>query len=554
MLKKKIFRNSMYTVRTRNELDSVIKECKTLDLNFIVIYSIKRMCPLVRELSISSEGFWSICAVLRLRGECKFYSRVNYISSSDILNIVRGSKDHISIAKNLAEKLGVCPYYALLRFTDLVDIIIFTYPYLFKESIWLSTFRDLDTSQTLLVIDEAHNLLNIGGVMGDSLSVKDLRKAIDEALDLSAEDIAEVLKNILSISLNNVNEKGYVYIGKDRLGIDVAFVDKVSNLAFTAIIKVMKDFEYKYNIAKLDLALSKIAKFLYSIINPDYDIFLSKDFYNHVLLSSLPINFTPLRRALEKFPAVIMMSATPPSLEFLEKSVKIPMHIFQIDAEDYGTHNYLKENSITVIFIGATTSYKSRSKAVFNIYRDLIEKVYMVTPRGITLAVYPSYEVMNAILRELVVENAFTESGHAISEIMSSIISKPKVLLNVVAGGRLAEGIEFTSNGVSLVKSVIVVGVPYPQPDEYVEKFRQSVIGSGGSYIDYYRDIAIVRILQAVGRAIRSENDYAFVVLADRRYVNPELLKRLGLRPRVVTSNINKLVQIAESYFSQVEK
>ncbi|MCC6016167.1 MAG: ATP-dependent DNA helicase [Desulfurococcaceae archaeon] len=552
MLRRGVFERVMYTVRTRNELDPVIKECKSLDLDFVVVYSIKRMCPLARDSNISSEGFWSICAVLRLRGECRFYSGVSTVSSYDVVKIVKDSEDHLSIAKNLADRIGVCPYYTLIRFVNDVDVAILTYPYIFKESIWLATFRDYDASQTLLVIDEAHNILNIGSIMGETISIKDLKKAIDESLDLSAEDVAERLKNILYISINNVSGKGYTYIGKEKLGVDTGFVDKVSNLVFTAIVKAMKNFEYKYNIAKLDIALSRVSKFLSLLVNPNYDVYTSKDFYNQLVLSVLLTNFIPLEKIFEKFSAAILMSATPPSAEFLKNAIKIDKHVLQVDVEDFGAHNYLKENSVTVIFTGATTSYRSRNKAVFNIYKELIVRVYEVVPRGIILVVYPSYDVMNTIAEELAIENAIVESGHTPLDVLNFVIHKPKVLLNIVAGGRLAEGIEFVVNGKSLVESVIVVGIPYPQPDDYVEKLRQSIVKGGGSYVDYYRDIAAVRVLQAIGRAIRNENDYAFVILADRRYVNPEILKRLGLRPRVITNNISKIIQVANNYFNQI--
>lgn len=552
IFKRGEFTKAFYTVRTRNELDPVIKECKVLGLNFVVLYSVRRMCPLAKDFQVSNEGFWSICTVLRLRGECKFYTRVNGVASSDILSIVKEFNDHVSIAKGISDKLGVCPYYALLQSMNDVDVISFTYPYVFKESIWSSIFKDFDISQTLLIVDEAHNLLNIGGVMGESTTVGDLRKAAEEALRLSADDVAEVLKNILSLALDKAPDKGYKYLGKERLGIDKTFFDKVLNLSITAIIKAMKNFEYKLNISKLDLAISRIAKFFLSIENVDYDVFISKDANGRITLSSLPISFNPLKIALERFPAIILMSATPPSQEFISRSIKISKQVLSIDVEDLGSKNYLRDNSTSVIFSGATTSYRVRNDIVFNVYRNLIEKLYYVTPKGVVMVVYPSYEVMSSILKNLSIDELVVEGVQALSEIMSLVTSRPKILLNVVAGGKLTEGVEFVFNGESLIKTVIVVGVPYPQPDDYVEKLRLSIVGSGGSYVDYYKDIAVVRVLQAIGRAIRSENDYAFVVLADRRYIDQSIMKRLRLKPRAITRNVDTVVQIAYSYFKQL--
>ncbi|MEM1644768.1 MAG: ATP-dependent DNA helicase [Ignisphaera sp.] len=555
VLGKERLNNIMYAVRTRNELDPVIRECKVLNLSFTVIYSINRMCPLVKDANISLEGFWTICAVLRLRGECKYFTRASSASFDNINNVVRGSEDHSTIARNLAKDLGICPYFTLLQLVDHAKVIAFTYPYLFKENIWLNTFRDFNTSQTLLIVDETHNLLNLGSVMGESISLNDIRKAIDEAASLSAEDVVDSLRNILEIMININHQRGYKYVGKKLLSIDSSLIDKLDNLVFSAIIKAMKDFEYKLNIAKLDFALSRVAKFLESAINDNYDIFIFKDPYGTISISSLPINFVPLKGVLEKFPVSVLMSATPPSREFVVNCIKIQREVYEVDVEDFGARNFVRENTAIVIFTGATTSYKARSKEIYETYRKLVEAVFRHVPTGITLAVYPSYEVMYSVVSDLKDENIIVEGSEPLSELMRRMAykSSDKLLFNVVAGGRLTEGIEFVVDEESLVKSVVVVGIPYPQPDDYIELLKRNITTSGGSYTGYYRDIAVARILQAIGRAIRSESDYAFVVLADKRYLYRTVLSKLHLQPKAVTRDLRRVVQLEISFFEQMQ-
>ncbi|MEM2201327.1 MAG: ATP-dependent DNA helicase [Ignisphaera sp.] len=547
--------NVMYAVRTRNELDPVIRECRALGLSFTVIYSIKRMCPLVKDINISPEGFWSICAVLRLRGECKYYTRTSGVTVDDVENVVKNSENHSAVAKSLARSLNICPYFALLQLTNYVEVITFTYPYIFKESIQIATFRDFDVSQTLLIIDEAHNLLNLGSIMSESIGLNDVGKALDEAASLSAEDVVDALRNILAIGLNTSAQRGYKYVGKESLNIDPLLIDKISNLAFSAITRAMKGFEYKLNITKLDFALSKVAKFLESAISENYDVFISKDQYGSISLASLPINFVPLKTILEKFPVSILMSATPPSREFIVNCIKVRKDISEVDVEDFGAKNFLKENASIVIFTGATTSYRVRGRGVYETYRRLVEAVFRHVPKGIMVAVYPSYEFMYSVVNNLKDEKVIVEGSEPLSELMQKIASRSldKLLLNVVAGGRLTEGVEFIVGEESLIKSVVVVGIPYPQPDDYVELIKRNIVAGGGSYADYYRDIATVRVLQAIGRAIRKENDCAFVVLADRRYLYRTVIRKLHLQPRAVTSDLKKVIELEISFFEQTQ-
>ncbi|MEM5876832.1 MAG: helicase C-terminal domain-containing protein, partial [Ignisphaera sp.] len=205
----------------------------------------------------------------------------------------------------------------------------------------------------------------------------------------------------------------------------------------------------------------------------------------------------------------------------------------------------LRENAVVIMFTGATTSYRERTERMFKTYSKLIETLYRAHRGGVIMVVYPSYEVMNSIVSLISSDiEMITESLKPLSQVIDEISRKEKVVVNTVAGGRLAEGIELTVNGESLIKAVVVVGVPYPQPDDYIEFIKKDLQKKGYMYIEYYRDLAIMRVLQAVGRAIRSEKDYALIVLADRRYRQKKLLEKIKLNIKTVTDSINTIEKI----------
>lgn len=553
LIEDNVWDRVVYTVRTRNELDPVIRECRRLGVSFSILYSVKRMCPYARKSTISSESFWAVCTALRLKGLCRFYLRAVNTDIEGVLKVLGRYEDHASIAKGIADELNACPYFTLMGLVDRADVVVLTYPYVFKESIRASTLRDLDVSRSFLIVDEAHNLLNIGSMMGESIGLHSIEKTIAEAVKMGAEDVAEAMKSWIKF-LRSPNDKGYRYIGKEALNIDKSLIRRIESLALDAVLKAVKSLrdDVAIDMDSLDLSLSRIAKFLYTAIDENYDLFISVNQFGVVSLSALPVNFIPLKEVLEMFPAVILMSGTPPSTDFVSRCIGVSKRVQYVDVEDFGARNHLRDNTLTVVFTSATTSYRARDEPMYSVYRKLVESVYSATPRGVVMAVYPSYEVMSAVVSGLETLNIVVEGEEPLADVMQKVLSRDKVLLNAVAGGRLTEGIEIVYRGESLVKSVVIVGVPYPQPDDYTELLKRNTASSGRLYEDYYKDVAVVRVLQAIGRAIRSENDYVFVVLADKRFAYSDIVKRLRLRIRAIISSIERVAELADSFFCQL--
>ncbi|KAF9956798.1 DEAD H (Asp-Glu-Ala-Asp His) box helicase 11 [Mortierella alpina] len=117
------------------------------------------------------------------------------------------------------------------------------------------------------------------------------------------------------------------------------------------------------------------------------------------------------------------------------------------------------------------------------------------------------------------------------------------VLFSVV-GGKMSEGINFSDR---LGRGVIVVGMPFPNKGspELQERMRymdqvqyserqQQQLQTGSSTAmrmtagsEYYENLCMRAVNQSIGRAIRHQNDYAVVVLLDRRYGAPRIRKKL---------------------------
>ncbi|KAI0164563.1 DNA repair helicase [Xylariaceae sp. FL1272] len=112
--------------------------------------------------------------------------------------------------------------------------------------------------------------------------------------------------------------------------------------------------------------------------------------------------------------------------------------------------------------------------------------------------------------------------------------AKPRgALLLSVVGGKMSEGINFSDR---LGRCVIIVGLPYPNihsPDwkariEYIESTtvqrlnhmprEQAVATAKQAARDFYENACMRAVNQSIGRAIRHRNDYAAIILLDRRF------------------------------------
>jgi chromosome transmission fidelity protein 1 len=125
-------------------------------------------------------------------------------------------------------------------------------------------------------------------------------------------------------------------------------------------------------------------------------------------------------------------------------------------------------------------------------------------------------------------------------------------LLLSVVGGKMSEGINFSDR---LGRCVVIVGLPYPNinsPEwkarsEYIESSaltrltaepltdsqprrltqEEAAAASKQSARDFYENACMRAVNQSIGRAIRHRNDYAAIVLVDRRFSTERIKGKL---------------------------
>jgi chromosome transmission fidelity protein 1 len=114
-------------------------------------------------------------------------------------------------------------------------------------------------------------------------------------------------------------------------------------------------------------------------------------------------------------------------------------------------------------------------------------------------------------------------------------------LLFAVIGGTLSEGINFSD---ALGRGVVVVGLPFPNPHsaewkakmEYISAMETKRGGDGRAAArEFFENTCMRAVNQCVGRAIRHKDDYAAIMLLDRRYGTKRIQDKL---PKWIRSSL----------------
>ena len=136
-----------------------------------------------------------------------------------------------------------------------------------------------------------------------------------------------------------------------------------------------------------------------------------------------------------------------------------------------------------------------------------------------------------------------------LQEYSEAIMTKNGGLICCTIGGKLSEGINFSDNLARFYylayffSCVFVIGLPFPnigdvvlnEKKRYIKEFitqnktisSQEAARYNNRANEYFEDLCMNSLNQAIGRAIRHINDYAVIILADKRYQRDSIKNKL---------------------------
>ena len=319
--------------------------------------------------------------------------------------------------------------------------------------------------------------------------------------------------------------------------------------------------------------LTSSQAFLLSLMNPSAEgvIYLSPTGPDPLLRYSLLDPKNHFRDIVEDARAVILAGGTmSPMSDYIN-------YLFPyVPSERVVTHSFghviPRENLLALPLSRGSTgvefdfTFENRKSTamVTEIGRTLID-LCKVTPDGIVVF-FPSYDylkfVVDLLKRRAEMESSVydqlitikpvfwedknhKETDNVFDSYAKSIDKGKGGLLLSVVGGKLSEGINF-SDGLGRV--VVVIGLPFPNirsaewqakikrvEQSQMEQLLATTTASKSDLEarakaagrDFYENVCMRAVNQCIGRAIRHRDDYASIVLLDRRYRAPRIHDKL---------------------------
>lgn len=425
-----------------------------------------------------------------------------------------------------ARKHTLCPFEFSLDLAFVADAIICDYNYIFDPKVSLKRFFDEHKKNSVLLIDEAHNLVDRAREMFSAqLTKKPFLNLKREYKSSPIHDSANKLNKYFIEVKKRCSENGQLVMKELQEDL-VELLEKFVRCAEIELLQPTKSEDQQllldtYFEASAFVRISKL-------YDERYVTYVEAD-SNDVFLKMFCLDPSHLLQQIRKrFRASIYFSATLLPLPYF-------MDMLGDSKEDYTLaipSPFAKEQ--TEIFIQPiSTRYRAREHTK----QPLIEMLSKLVQerQGNFLVFFPSYQYMKSVydifiatypeIRTIIQKNSMDEIEREqfLEEFKED--STETLVGFAVLGGIFSEGIDLKGNR---LKGVVVVGVGLPQlclERDIIKDYFQSIGKNGYDYSYIYPGMN--KVLQAGGRLIRSETDTGVIVLVDDRFLTPKYQRLL---------------------------
>ncbi|MBQ9120893.1 MAG: ATP-dependent DNA helicase [Clostridia bacterium] len=459
----------------------------------------------------------------------------------------------------IAEKHALCPYELSLELSEWCDVILCDYNYLFDRGVYLRRYFESPDARYVFLIDEAHNLPDRASAM---YSARLTSSAFAEAMSRTADspELQSAIPPILDLfsSLRELSlEEKRIEQGNIEWGF--ALLETPPHEIENKLKEFIKAANAYFDTGALDAALSELSyearRFLLSLSYYGKRFAMYAETRGEETACRI-LCLDPSERLDEAMSAgisSILFSATISPLDYYADLLGCAKaKTLKLDSV------YERDNLCILGFDGVSTRYEDRDRrgyvALVNIIRTVI-----AGKKGKYIVYFPSYQYMSEVywvfakkypeIATVVQEKGMTAGARNRFLAQFSDKSKEALLGFCVLGGSFSEGVDL--QGESLI-GAIVVGVGFPSVSselnlakEYFDRTRES----GMEYAYIYPGMN--KVMQAVGRVIRSERDRGVAVIIDDRFSRPPYTTLLpghwqGIR---YTSNLKSLLSVLRDFW-----
>jgi DNA excision repair protein ERCC-2 len=477
-----------------------------------------------------NTSFSSFCHAMVRDNQCRFYNNfkknnaIQYPAMQAMAKL-RERPMHSGEAKQLAGG-QFCTYELLMENAKNSLVVVGDYFHIFSGKTGMF-FRRMkkEAGDAIIIVDEAHNLPDrIRSDLSSKISTRTIERAKKESeelelgLERQIEAVGEVIAYVAGKKLKSEQES---FLKKEDLIEQISKTYDVHEMIRTFAAAGEKVLEKRRK-----SSVFRIAVFLERWQGEDfgYARIISRErrdgkdqtsvFYNCLDPSviSKPV-------IAESHSTIIMSGTLVPQQMYRDV---LGMDEQRTDMKAYMSP-FPRENRLNIIASGITTRFRERNAANYIKIAKLVANCSMGV-RGNAAVFFPSYDIMkniyalskSGITKHIIVEQQgmTKDDKHRMQEEFGG---HGNAVLFGVLGGSFSEGIDLPGDRLN---GVIIVGLPLERPtlslkaliDYYDSRFKR-----GNEYGYFYP--AMIKVMQAAGRCIRSENDTGVCVFGDERFL-----------------------------------
>ena len=457
----------------------------------------------------------------------------------------------LSLINQIAYENQICPFEFELDLSLFMDVIICDYNYLFDPISYMKRYFDEDSSHFLALIDEAHNLVDRSRDMYSASlsyqSFKDARKSVKHSK-----------LHKLKLALSKMNKMFKEYLDEEDGNHIVTYFSDYTYKTISSFITTMQDVNKNENkemskeLLSFYLEVNRFSKML-EFVNKNYLCYFNKEKDNVILnLNCLDASMY-LKSIINRLKGSVYFSATLSPLDYYVHT----LGGLESDAQLILPSPFPKDHLKIIIAPNVSIRYKNRDTS----YQKVADYIasFIKNKVGNYLVFLPSYEYLHNLMPYIAINDIdIYEQNHEMSD-----EEKEAFLLNfkpnptktsvgfVIVGGAFSEGIDLVND--RLIGAVIV-GIGMPKINfvsDQIDKYYDEQGLSGYNYA--YLNPGMNKIMQALGRVIRSEEDKGAVLLIDERYLNNDYrdLFKAEWREYEVAFTPNEVSDICKTFFKE---
>lgn len=509
-------------------------------LSYTEIRARSKMCPYKLEKACNPDD----CPLT-----VGYYSKLK-----DVLKdcLVHENLLNSEIIDKYAKKYDVCPFELSLDFSVYTDFVVCDYNYAFHPISYLRRFFEVPdkTYRIFALVDEAHNLIDRARDMFTvTFSEEDYKNLKKELKGYRNPEINKILRKInQDLRLFKQFEFNDQPIILEQL--DSKFIQHITKLR--SEINVLETDNPKLKLKKGKDFLIDLYKFIVinDLLNDGFKIILANKYDNLTikLFCIDPSSF--INKSLFHFLGTLFFSATLTPIDYFQK--------VNLNRDGFKTISlpspFNPNNFFLIINDNISIKYKDRDKTLEEVVKEI--NIFVSKKIGNYLIFVPSFEYSRKIEKYFINDSRFvfqtaTMTNKDKDEFLANFKENPQEsrIGVCVISGSFAESIDLT--GDRLI-GVVVVGVGLPQvnfdnnlvKDFYIQKEMNG-------YEFAYMNPGINKVLQALGRVIRTQKDKGSALIIDSRYAQSHYFSVLKERYKNYTKikDSNGLIKALNSFY-----